>query len=57
MNDMTQDMNCSKTVARLKEGSRKTLAILFEYAWSKLRVWLEYGWSMARGKAERPCWE
>ena len=48
MNDMTQDMNCSKTVARLKEGSRKTLAILFEYAWSKLRVWLEYGWSMAR---------
>lgn len=45
---MTRDMNCSKTVARLKEGSRKTLAILFEYAWSKLRVWLEYGWSMAR---------
>ena len=45
---MTQDMNCSKTVARQKEGSRKTLAILFEYAWSMPRVCLEYAKSMAR---------
>ena len=45
---MTQDMNCTKTVARQKEGSRKTLAILFEYAWSKPRVCLEYAKSMAR---------
>ena len=45
---MTQDMNCTKTVARQKEGSRKTLAILFEYAWSMPRVCLEYAKSMAR---------
>ena len=61
MNDMTQDMNCSNTLARQKEGSRKALAILLEYAWSKPRVSLEYAKSMARVWLEAnilfPNWE